>query len=98
MHVSVCAGYALTIPFSLNIGCMVQEVITLHIAFHVLCCPYSHNDMALTLSCATLDIYSKMRPIFITSRHAALALQMISELRIPVLTASFPNSLFNVPA
>lgn len=77
---------------------MVQVVITLYTAFCVVYCPYSHNDMALILICATLDIYSKIGPIFITSRHATLALQMISELRIPILTASFPNSLFNVPA
>lgn len=92
----------LTIPFSIGLfqfkyRLMVQVPITVHIAFHVVYYPYRHSGMVLILICATLDIYSKMGQIFVTSRHATLALQMISELRIPILTATFPNSLFNIP-
>jgi len=77
---------------------MVQVAITVYIAFIILVYyPYSHNGTVLILICATLDIHSKMGPIFITSMHATSALQMISELRIPTLIATFPNSLFNVP-
>lgn len=78
-------------------ACIVQVALTVHIAFHVAYYLYSHNGTVLILIFATLDIYSKMGPIFIISMHATLALQMISELRIPILTATFPYSLFNVP-
>lgn len=81
---------------SLNTGCMVQVAITVHTAFHVVHYLHSNNSMVLILIYATLDIYGKMGPIFITSTHATLALQMISELRIPILAGTFPNSLFSV--
>lgn len=74
--------------------------ITVHIGFQVVYYShviyYSHIGMVLVLICAPSDINSKMRPIFTTSRHVTLSVQVISELRIPILGDTFPNSLFNV--
>lgn len=81
----------------LHTGCTIQAAVTAHVAFHVVYYPYSHSGTVLILICATFDIYNRMGPISVTSRHATLALQMISELRIPILTAAFPSSLLNVP-
>lgn len=79
---------------------MVQMTITVHIDLHVIyyshVIDYSQNGMVLILICAPSDIHSKMSPIFLTSRHVTLSVQVISELRIPILGDTFPNSLFNV--
>lgn len=79
--------------FTLNEGCVVQGFTSVHVAFHGVYYPYSHNGMVLILICATLEIYSKMGPISITSRHATLTLQMISELEFPYWQATSPTAL-----
>lgn len=75
---------------TLNGSCMVQGFTSVHVAFHRVYYPCSHDSTVLILICATLEIYSKMGPIFITSRHATLALQMISELEFPYRQATSP--------
>lgn len=97
MHVSVCTGYALTISF--NIGLFHFKWRLCASGVHkCTCCfpwgilPLESQCMVLILICATLEIYSKMGPISITSRHATLTLQMISELEFPYWQATSPTA------
>lgn len=81
------AGYALTFPFSIGLFHFKCRLCSSGVHKCTYCFgvyyPYSNNGMVLILIRATSEIYIKTAPIFITSRHATLTLQMISELEFP---------------
>lgn len=59
MKVSIWTSYVLTfssklVYSTLNAGCVAQGSTSVHVAFHGVYYPYSHNGVVLILICATL--------------------------------------------